>query len=155
MKKTLLILIFHAFVCAQAMAHQDRIIHVDKNGNMEGLPEKYHPAKIDLENMAITIAKTTFNMPPCVSKYFEDHESYELRVTSSWYHNTSILPPYINFIIIPKGKSWEYRLVFELDDIKPIEFHVFIHKNERITSRHLIKIGEHCTKAIGRSYISK
>lgn len=155
MKKTFLILIFHTFICTQAMAHQDTIIQVDKNGNMKGLPENYQPAKIDLENMAITIANTTFNMPPCVSKYFKNPESYELQVFSSWYHDSSILPPYINFKIIPKGKSWEYSLLFGLDDIKPIEFQVFTHPNELETYFHPIEIGDQCTKAIGSSYISK
>jgi len=155
MQKTFLILIFHAFICTQAMAHQDTIIQVDKNGNMEGLPENYQPAKIDLENMAITIATTTFNMPPCVSKYFKNPKSYELQVSSSWYHDSSNLPPYINFKIIPKGKSWEYTLIFRLDDIKPIEFWVFTYPNERETYLHPIKIRDQCTKAIGSSYISK
>ena len=153
MQKYFLILIVFAIFSAQAMAHQDRIIQVAKDGSMTGLPETYLPAKIDLENMAITIARTTFNMPPCVSKYFADYDNLE--VTSSWYHTRSTLPPYINFKISPKGKDFEYSLLFGLDDLKPISFGVITHPHEQAIAFHQIEIGDRCTKEISSSYVSK
>lgn len=146
------LLIILAFCNAQAFAHQDTIITVDKTGNMEGLPEAYLPANIDLDKNSISIANNQFDMPRCVSKYFAHHESHKLHVTSSWYHQRSILPPYINFKISPKGKDFEYSLMFELDTLEVIQFQVITHPNEKTTSFHKIDIDTRCSSSIESSF---
>ncbi|MBL4623583.1 MAG: hypothetical protein JKY42_00305 [Flavobacteriales bacterium] len=138
----------------QILAHQDRIIEVSKSGNMVGLPERYLPAKIDLNKSTISIGRAVFNMPICVSKYFANPDSYKMLVTSSWYHQRWKLPPYINFNIAPKGKDFEYSLLFELDNLMVIKFQVITKNNEQVKEFHKIDISEHCTKSIGSSYVT-
>jgi len=140
------------FLSAPIMAHQDRILDLSEKGEITGLPDEYLPAKIELNNKVISIGEVTFTMPPCVSKYFENLESYNLRVTSSWYHQRSILPPYINFNVIPKNKDFSYSLLFGLEDLKVIEFQVITHPSKDVTAYHKVAITEHCIKSIGNSY---
>jgi len=121
---------------------------------MSNLPERYLPARIDLKKNTISIANVAFNMPVCVSKYFVNPDSYSLLVTSSWYHQRSNLPPYINFNISPKNKDFEYSLLFELDSLKVIKFQVITHPNSHVTAFHNIDIGAHCTKLINSSYVT-
>lgn len=153
MRKTLLLLFLLGFG-TNVVAHQDKIIHVSKRGDLTGLPEEYLPANIDLDKMVISIEKNVFTLPICVSKYFKDHNDYKLLVTSSWYHQRSTLPPYINFRIIPEGKDFEYSLLFGLGNLKVIELQVLTHPNKNTTLYHKIEINNHCRKAISESYAS-
>ncbi len=93
-------------------------------------------------------------MPRCVSKYFEGHTNYKLMVTSSWYQQRSMLPPYINIGIKPEEKDFEYSLLFSLEDLKVIEFTVITHEDEFTTSYHSVKINQECMKEIDKSYES-
>ncbi|WP_044615846.1 hypothetical protein [Gynuella sunshinyii] len=135
-----------------AYSHQDRIIQVGSDGGLIGLPDEYLPASINVREGQISIGGTTLNMPPCVFKYFQDHESYDLSVTSSWYHQRSSLPPYIQFKVSPKNKDFEYSLLFALKGLKVIDFEVITHPNKGVTSFHTIDIGERCKKSIERAY---
>lgn len=148
--------LFHLIVFSlHAYAHEDTIIRVLEGGVLEGLPEQYSPAKIDLNNKVISIGKTKFYMPPCVFKYFNDHDDYRLEVTGSWYHQRSILPPYISFNIFPKEKYFAYSLLFGLDDLRVIEFKVITLPSENVRYLHKIEIDELCAKSINDSYSTK
>lgn len=146
--KIILILSFYS----SAFAHQDRVITLSEDGRLEGLPQQYQPANLDLTLMAFQIGMNTFNFPACVSKYFPADKKYKIQITSSWYHDRSLLPPYIKIKIFPHGRNFEYGLLFELDTLKPIEFQVMTHDSEHSMSYHALKINERCQQSIESSY---
>lgn len=134
-------------------AHQDRIIEL-KNGRLVGLPDQYQPAYFDLENKSLQIGTNRIIFPPCVSTYFPDNEKYKLFITSSWYHSSDLLPPYIVFHIRPQNRDYNYELVFELDTLKPYHFLIHAKKSNSVTAMHKIEINESCEESIATS-ISK
>ncbi len=139
---------------APAFAHQDTIIQLDESGHMKGLPDEYSPAQIDFEKELISIGNTTMQMPPCIFKYFSDRQSYDLKITSSWYHQRSTLPPYISFKVSPLSKDYEYKLLLSLQDLQPIKFEIITHESENSWIHHEIRIGEQCLKALEKSYVT-
>lgn len=137
-----------------ASAHKDSIINVNPDGELLGLPNEFSPARLDLGVNTITIGQRVLTMPPCVAKYFARPESYDLMVTSSWYHQRSTLPPYINFRVKPKNKDFEYELLFSMNDLKPISFQVVTRPDARSLNYHTVEIGE-CRAAMEKATVSK
>lgn len=138
--------------CSGLQAHQERIIQVKGNGELDGLPEQYQPANIDLKNRVIAIAKNEFAMPLCISKYFSFNEEYTLKISSSWYHKRTGLPPYINFKINPKDKDHAYSLLLGLDDLKVIEAKVLTYPKPGKIAFHTVAFDDRCLKAIENGY---
>ncbi len=148
-------LLFMLLFCSGLQAHQDRIIQVMENGNLDGLPKQYQPASINTKSATISIAQNTIVLPPCLSKYFAFNDIYTLQVTSSWYHERSSLPPYINFKIQPKNKDHAYSILFGLDDLSVIEAQVITYPNKGTTAFHTIAFDKHCQKDINGAYVKK
>jgi hypothetical protein len=139
----LLGLITFTHLCA---AHEDTGIVLGPKGELKGLPEQYLPAS--LQNNKIIIGKHELNMPECVAKYFSNSANYDLLISSSWYHNKSLLPPYINFKIKPKNKDYEFGLLFGLDDLSPIQFTVVTHASQTEFSSHPLELSKQCQTEI-------
>ncbi len=130
-------------------AHEDMGILLGPKGELKGLPEQYLPAS--LQNNKITIGTHELNMPECVAKYFSSAVPYDLSISSSWYHNKSTLPPYINFNIKPKNKDFEFRLLFSLNDLSPIQFTIVTHTSQNELSYHPLEISKRCRIEISNS----
>ena len=143
------------FFCSGALAHRDRIIHLSESGDLEGLPEQYLPARLNLDTMTFQIGNTTLNFPVCISKYFPLDKDYRIKITSSWYHKKSSLPSYINLKISPNEKDFAFSLLFELDTLKPIKFRVFTYNNDNSYHMHELKIDDDCQEDINSSYNPK
>jgi hypothetical protein len=150
-KKIFLSVFFLALVfCVSASAHQDRIITME-NGKLIGLPERYQPAHLDLQKKSLRIGANQFNFPACVLKYFPNDDQYDIKITSSWYHDLSILPPYLSISIQPRGKDYSFDLLFDMDTLKPIKFEIQI-RQPNMTSFHELVISDSCRKSIEESY---
>lgn len=150
-KGVLLALIFY---CAGLQASQDRIIQVNKKGDLIGLPTQYLPAHIDMENNTLRIAKNKLRMPTCLSKYFAFNEPYTLKVTSSWSHQRSSLPPYINFKIEPTGRDYAYSILFGLEGLALLEAQVITYPDDVTRTLHTVALSDVCTKAIHDGYVN-
>jgi hypothetical protein len=135
-----------------ALAHVDRIINI-KNGELIGLPEKYQPAFLDLQNKSLRIGNNKFEFPPCISKYFPNGNQYDIKITSSWYHDLSEMPPYLSILIQPLGKDYGFDLLFNMDTLKLIKIEIVIHESNKVTSYHQVLIDKMCMKSINNSYV--
>ena len=135
-------------ISSSVFAHRDRIIALKSNGQLEGLPVEFMPACFHKEEMALSIKGTTLRFPACVKRYFPTSIDYKLLITSSWYHDKSLLLPYLNIQITPANRDYQYRLLFSLDGLKPISFTVDTKENESIMLSHTLQIEESCMKEI-------
>lgn len=150
MKKILLLLSL-SLSSFSAFAHKDAVISLSEEGSLIGLPSEYLPAQLDLNANRLSIGKNILNMPPCVSKYFKNPGSYKLFITSSWYHEHSTLPPYIQFRVSPNNKDFEFELLFNLNNLSPIHFTEVTHPNEKETNYNGLEISEVCKAEMEKS----
>jgi hypothetical protein len=103
-------------------AHEDTIIQL-KGTNLVGLPKNYAPAELDMRAFRLRIGSRAMNFSPYLRCFFD--EPYELRISASWYHERSTLPPYLLLHIQPKKKKdFSYGILFNMDTLDVIEVSV-------------------------------
>jgi len=123
--------------------HQDRILEIDEDGNIIGLPEEYCPAKFDIGKNYLKINDKELRFPNCINYYFNIHDKPKLRLSASWYHSKETLPYYLNFDISQKNKDYGYSILVDLETLELIHINVSIKKGNSIYN-HEIKIDERC-----------
>lgn len=130
-------------------AHQDRILAINKDGSLGGLPEPYIPATLTLKPQTILrIGPRAVTLPECLVAAVALRKS-QLQVTASWYHERSILPPYINIEVQHSQAEYGYftgfSLLFNLETLALIELKRMTAKE---ASQHMdpIAIESMCTK---------
>jgi len=141
--KIFLTLISFLFLANLNTVHQDRILKIDKNGNIIGLPKKFMPAQFDLNKNRLRIHDKEIIFPKCVSTYFKEHKNPKLLLTASWYHQKSPLPYYIHFQITDDSVDYGYNILIDLETLELI----YIHKTssaENTTSDSGVDVGEEC-----------
>lgn len=127
--------------------HKDMIIKLEKDGSLVGLPSKYSPAHFDSLTFDLKIGKFGAKMPKCVLKNFESYSVSELRFTSSWYHDKTLLPNYIQMEISFEGQNFQYKLLYNLDTLEIFEIEkVFVVETSFLTER--IEIDAECRSQI-------
>ncbi len=136
---TILILL----ICSHTLAHTDRLIEIDGDGNLIGLPTEYLPAIFNRKEMVLNVQGSTLNVRSCLPNNV-DFGDVNVKITSSWYHSRSTLPPYINLSITP-DRGDEYRLLFELESLNPISFKKAIRNGKTSITYHQFKVHEACT----------
>jgi hypothetical protein len=115
-------------------AHKDIIIPL-KGTNMVGLPKNYAPAELDMKALRLRIGSHAMTFSPLLKSFFD--EPYELRISASWYHERSILPPYLLLHIQPKKtKDFSYNILINMDSLDVIELSVTLRESDS-TSRDL------------------
>ena len=89
-------------------AHQDSIIEITKDGTLVGLPAQFQPSvlkvlfssnehsKHPIKSVSITIGKSTIHLPRAVVELLRSEGPGSIAVSASWYHEASLLPPYMN-----------------------------------------------------------
>jgi len=102
---------------AAVHGHRDLIIQL-QGGKLVGLPRRYEPATLDLRSFRIQIRGKGKEFSPFLKSLFQ--EPYDLRLSASWYHERSILPPYLLVRISPKGESYSHEILFDLDALQLI-----------------------------------
>jgi hypothetical protein len=142
------------FLRTPVAAHKDRIILID-NGKLVGLPDQYQPAYLNLQEKSLQVGTKHIVFPACVSKYFPENNNYTVKITASWYHATTAMPPYLLISIHPSGRNYNYRLLFNLDTPKPLKFEIEIHESESVTAFHQLVIDDICRESIERSFGAK
>jgi len=137
-KKCLIYLFYFSLVfCIAVSSHEDKIITL-KNNELIGLPQQYQPAYLDIQNRLLRIKSKQINFSPCISKYFPDDNQFDIKISSSWYHDLSIMPPYISILIQPKGKDYSFDLLFNMDTLKPFEIKIVTKESNKVTSWHKV-----------------
>jgi hypothetical protein len=125
------------------VVHQDRILKIDKNGNIIGLPKKFMPAQFDLNKNRLRINNKEIIFPKCISTYYEEHKNPKLLLTASWYHPKTSLPYYLNFQIKDSSVGYGYHILIDLETLELI----YIHKTssiENTTSDSRVDISKEC-----------
>mgnify|MGYP006143337367 CR=1 FL=1 len=141
--KIFLTLISFIFMANLNMVHQDRILKIDKNGNIIGLPKKFMPAQFDLNKNSLRINNKEIIFPKCISTYYKEYKNPKLLLTASWYHQKTSLPYYLNFQIKDSSISYGYRILIDLETLELI----YIHKTSSIettTSDSRVDISKEC-----------
>lgn len=124
-----------ALASAETHAHSDTPFPRGADGSLNGTPAEYAPASalVDLEPLqmctttpptfAITVAANVLALPPCIVALFRDADEGRVRFAGSWYHERSLLPPYMS-VVIPVGPAIpelpyrafeEFHLLINLD----------------------------------------
>ncbi len=141
--KYVLILVSFFLVSYSVNDHKDRILRIDENGIITGLPSDYGVCKFDIVKKYLKIKDKEVLMPECIGYYFEIHDNPTLDLSGSWYHSKKILPNYISFKISEPGKTDAYSLLFNLDTLELISIKVLI-KKEKSTYMHSITKRDRC-----------
>jgi hypothetical protein len=118
---------------SELQAHEDAIIQL-KGTNLVGLPKTYAPAELDMKAFRLRIGSHAMTFSPFLKSLFD--EPNELRISASWYHERSTLPPYLLLHIQPKKKDFSYSILFNMDTLDVIEVSVTLRESDA-TSRHL------------------
>ena len=115
-------------------AHEDTIIQL-KGTNLVGLPKSYAPAELDMKAFRLRIGSHAMTFSPFLKSLFD--EPHEIRISASWYHERSTLPPYLLLHIQPKKKmDFSYSVLINMDTLDVIEVSVTLRKSDT-TSRDL------------------
>ena len=72
-------------------------------------------------------------LAPYFQSLFPDDEKFEVHFSASWYHDLTLLPPYILVHIKPSGRQFSYRLLLNLKDLSVIQFSVEVELGGRST----------------------
>lgn len=143
--KTYLVLLSFLFLGHTTTFHQDRILKIDKKGNIVGLPKQFTPAKFDLATKKLRIKDKEVLFPKCLSYYFEQHRNPKLNLSASWYHEKRVLPYYLNFQIDEKDSNYGYTILINLETLELIYVNKCIYDGDTIHNPK-IDLGEKCIK---------
>lgn len=118
-------------------AHQDRVLKLQPDGSIEGLPEKYQPASLkiarDPSNLTtgavLTLGQGRYEFPDCLLGMFDLPDGLSIALHGSWYHERSTLPPYL-VLDLPhemKPKGWfnGFSYLFSLETAELLELDEF------------------------------
>jgi len=133
-----------------ALSHQDRILQLSENGQLDGLPEEYAPASFHLERFQLRVGQNELSLPECVQVYFPENGEFDLQVKSSWYHQ-STLPHYIKLEIRPIEADFWFHLLFELETLRAIDFYVTLAFSDGSWLPRKLDIGDICRNWIDES----
>lgn len=144
--KTLLIFLSFLFLSNPYTIHQDKILRIDKKGNIVGLPKQFAPAKFDLATKKLRIKDREVLFPKCLSSYFEQHRNPKLNLSASWYHEKRILPYYLNFEINDKNSYYGYTILINLETLELIYMNKSIIEGNKIHNPK-VDLEEQCLRA--------
>lgn len=115
----LLVILGFTFASSAAVyGHQDVLIQL-QGDKLIGLPRRYEPATLNLRSFRIQIQGKGKEFSPFLKSLFR--RPYDLELSASWYHERSILPPYLLVHISPKAKNYTHRILFDLDALQLIQ----------------------------------
>ena len=135
------LLIFTSSAC---FAHEDRIVTINADGSLAGIPAEYGPATLrvnfsqqgaggaSIESIDLTLGENQVHLPTCVNGLINTREMSQIRASASWYHDEAILPYYLHFDFFDPGYNdsrWAnsgYTLLFNLRNGRLIRMEVLV-----------------------------
>lgn len=142
------------------LSHEDTPIKLNKDGSLEGLPEKYSPARFDSTTFTLTIGKNSIVIPECIKDYFKHYKDYQISFSSSWYHYSETLPDYIHLDIVTEEEPYGYQIFFNLETLEILliykleEMKYFEGKTYALFFNEQV-ISEECHDAISNSIVKE
>ena len=113
----LLVLVIAVAPAAAVLAHQDRIIEL-QGDRLVGLPRRYEPAILDLKSFRIGTRGQRKEFSPFLKNLFR--QPHDLRLSASWYHHASTLPPYLLLRITPRGEEHSHQILIDIEALRLI-----------------------------------
>ncbi len=103
------------FAGGSATAHRDVIFPITPSGFLQRFPDEYGPASISIEassgdqesvpeEVVVRIGNHQIDLPLCIRKLFVLPPSEDVEAHGSWYHDFSLLPPYL-VIDLPRKRN--------------------------------------------------
>jgi hypothetical protein len=117
--------------CLTASAHEDVVLEL-KDGKLvapaaegdEKVPQEFLPMEYDAATHRVRIGKHEMKMCEYFASLFPDDGKYKIRFSSSWYHDSETLPPYLLIRIEPEGRQFAYELLLNMKDLSVISLTV-------------------------------
>jgi len=109
------------------LAHSDRVLQI-QGTTLVGLPPEYGPAEFDKSACRLRIGN--YELAQCAALADLLEQPHDLFISSSWYHDQKLLPPYLNFHIKPKSRDYSYQFLFDLRTLELLKFSVLLQINE-------------------------
>jgi len=102
---------------SHAFAHQDMVLQVSRQGEVQGTPERFGPIHIDRDLPVVRIGVREVTLPECVAQHFRPRHGKHMQVSASWYHDPAVLPPYLSVsFAADKKRSWHSNtFLFDLE----------------------------------------
>ena len=116
------------FLCNSAPDHQDTPLTVDSNGEITGLPDKFLPAKFDLNDRYLRIKDSELKFPDCLEQYFANTNKSQVYLSASWYHSKEKLPYYLNMEFEQENEDYIFSLLLNLETLELMEARKIIRK---------------------------
>lgn len=94
-------------IATRCAAHEDRVLKLEADGSLTGLPREYGPVSLrvvfsskgserHIVESGITIRGHSSTLPPCVLSTIRSDGMDDIRVSASWYHDERDLPYYVD-----------------------------------------------------------
>ncbi len=122
-------------VCASAYAHTDVPLKPTADGRLVAdsqdmkVPQEFQPLEyvkgVKGEHV-IRIGDHSMKLAPYFESLFPDDGKYKVHFSTSWYHDLSLLPPYLLMRIEPEGRQFSYHLLLNMKDLSVIELSVVV-----------------------------
>jgi len=118
-------------LCSPALAHQDRIFPIADDGTIHGVDGKFGTVSVVVRRgkgaqatqVTFQTAGKVVRLPPCLAKWFALPEGKKMAATGSWWHERSILPPYLALDLPERNGSSPsaHQILFNLETAEVIQ----------------------------------
>ena len=119
MKIKLIISLLCLLCSITSNAHKNRIIN-QEGDKLVGLPEEFTPAEFSWEKKVLRISDNQIDLDS-FENVIPMEQKYDIDIPASWYHDTSITPPYICIRLNSEEKGIRYTIVLNLETLELIE----------------------------------
>ena len=127
----LLSVLLAALPAESLFAHEDTIIRLEGT-QLIGLPQQYQPAELDVRAYRIRLRGHTKELSPWLKGLFD--QPHKLEISASWYHDSSILPPYLLLRVTPTGRNYSYEILVDMDAIRLIQAKKALRESDTVTT---------------------
>lgn len=148
--KLFFVLLSVFFLTTPKAAHKDRILELDNEGNIIGLPQEFSPAKFYFDKKVLQIKNKIIVFPKCFHSYFGRNKNNILYLSASWYHSKEIMPYYINFHFWENQNHNSYQILIDLETLELIEISKKTLKKDSSIEKE-IKLRKNCLDAYQNS----
>lgn len=117
---------------------RDIRVSIRPDGSVSEIPPKFGPVSVRIVDLGqedpkfqITIGEHQTSLPNCVMRMIRTANQSDIKVTASWDHERSLLPPYISFRFFDAGDDPKrdyrssYDFLFDLQNAKLIQIQRF------------------------------
>lgn len=146
-------------------AHQDSVVLISPDGKLEGLPEQFQPALLEVEfsgtgrskrpsMITLTVGGFSTVVPACAVQIMKANGMELVGASASWYHTGSTLPPYVNVSFLDPGEGTEVwprsgaTLLFNLETSKLLRMEAAVaDKKEGSVKGYAVDLSQYCGAA--------